>query len=218
MSGVDINIRADIKSITRDLDRLAYQQLPYATALALTGLAKRVQAGETANLTSVFDRPVPFTMKAFGVIAARKDTLTATVFAKDIQAKYLAPSEFGETQYLGAGKKIRTPADIQLNAYGNIPKGKIAQLLARPDVFMATIKGVNGIWQRPTKTAPQGAVRGKRRGGPKPVDRLTLLLAFTAPKAVKTKLEYHQHAQMIVDQYWQTEFAWAMAQAKATAK
>lgn len=214
---ISISVEADVKKVTKDLSSLAYEQVPFGTAFALTSLAKRIRDAETKALSSVFDRPVPFTLGAFGVISARKSTLEAIVFAKDIQAKYLAPSEFGEPQYLGAGKAIRTPVAVQTDASGNLPKDKIKQLLAQPDVFMAKIGNINGIWQR----QPKAKFAGKRvvRAGPAiKAAKPKLLIAFTKPKQIKTHLEYRERAEQIVDTYFTADFAAGMERALATAK
>ena len=49
---VTISIRADMKVLERKLDDFTAKQLPFATALALTNLAKLVQAGERRRDTS----------------------------------------------------------------------------------------------------------------------------------------------------------------------
>ncbi len=214
---VTISIRADVKGLQRQLDRLANSQLPFATALALTALAKRVAASETAALSTVFENPTAFTKRAFGVLPARKATLTAVVFAKDIQAAYLAPSEQGTPQYLGKGRRIRTPVNINTNVSGNIPKGSIQRLLARPGVFLGTINGVNGLWQR--VGSPKRAGRRTRRiaGNERP-HKLRLLVAFTRPKPISTRLEYHQRARAVIAAGFDEEFSVAMRRALATVR
>lgn len=232
---ITLSVRSNLKAVTKALTDLERTQLPYATALALTGIAKRVQSAETAAIAAVFDRPNAFTQRAVGMTRATKATLTATVFVKDAQAKYLEPQEAGGPQFLGGGKRIRTPVDIKLNASGNIAAGQIKRLLARPDVFIGTVKGVSGLWQRP--------VRGKRRrvsrrkllnhGGLYGADGgsgtkgalnsdagfltgLTLLVAFTRPAVVTARFHYHERAAAIVAATFATEFGAAMTKALAT--
>jgi hypothetical protein len=216
MSPVTLNIQADIKRLSRELDRLAYSQMPFATALALTGLAKRVQADETEALGEVFDNPVAFTMRAFAIIPARKSNLTATVFAKDIQAEYLKPSEEeGTPQALGKGRRIRTPVDIGVNASGDIPKGAIKRLLAKPGVFLATIDGVSGLWQRMDARKGRGR-RAKTAAASARPHKLKLLIAFTRPKPVKTRLDYRSRAAQVVAAHTDEEFSVAMRRALST--
>ena len=66
------------------------------------------------------------------------------------------------------------PVNIRLNKYGNIPSKaqgkKIRALLAKPNVFQGSVRGVSGIWQRTNKNKKlkllirlEDKVRYKRR-------------------------------------------------------
>lgn len=208
---VAISVRADVKQLQRQLDVLAKQQIPFATMLAVNATAARVVKEETDALDKVFDRPTPFTKRAFTMIRARKSNLTAMVYAREIQARYLEPSEVGGPQYLGSGKKIRTPVDIKLDSYGNIPRGAIQRALAKPNVFVGHVNGVGGLWER----LP---VRGRGRKGAAPGQQLRLLVAFTRPKVVKTRLGYRERAVATARAYFSTAFQLAIKQALATAR
>ena len=144
MPTITIDTRAAMKDLQRGLTRLQTEQIPYATALALTDIAGRIAWSEQLQLSKTFDNPTPFTRKAFGVRPARKSSLTATVFAKDRQAAYLEPYTFGGKQVLFSKKAILTPADINLNAYGNLPRGKLKSLKGRPDVFIGAVRSKRG--------------------------------------------------------------------------
>jgi len=94
MSGpFDISIRSNLKEITKSLSVLANKQIAFATAQALTELAKEVQADEIENIATTLKKPKPFTQKSVGMQGARKDTLRASVFVRPVSAKYLAPYE-----------------------------------------------------------------------------------------------------------------------------
>ena len=73
----DISVHANVKEISRSLSRLAHSQINFATAQALTALAKEVQADEIRNIATTFSKPKPFTQKSVGIQGARKDTLQA---------------------------------------------------------------------------------------------------------------------------------------------
>lgn len=196
---MNIDISVDIRDATRRL-RGVEDQIPFASARAATTLAKTVQATETKALPDIFDKPTPFTMKAFGVKAARKTDLTAEVFAKDRQAAYLMPSEAGTPQYLGRGRKIRTPVDIGLNQYGNIPRRKIASLANKDGYFLGVIHGINALWKR------------KGRG------HVELMVAFTNPVPIKTRLHFHRRAELVVAANVRKVFGEALASAVETRK
>ena len=161
---VDFYVRSNIKEFTRKLDDFSLRQVPFATAMALTAVAKKVHAAETAALSSVLKkRPTPFTKNAFGVLPARKSTLTAVVYAKAIQGKYLAPSEFGGPQIIRRVALLK-PEDIKLNAYGNIPYKKLQQLKARKDIFIISRdnnpRGMTpGVYQRMPGPHKKGSLK-----------------------------------------------------------
>lgn len=219
---IKISIRADTRALERQLTKLARTQVPFAIALAINAVAKRVVQGETEALSQVFDAPRAFTKSAFtqapsfGGAYATKRSPTAIITAKPLQAAYLAPSEDGTPQSLGQGKKIRTPVNVRTSAGGNIPKDELRRLFAEPDVFLGEVRGVNGIWQRPSPPRPKGAP--KRRLKSNTTGRLKLLVAFTRPVQVKTKLGYRERAEMIVQKHFNTDFDAAIAKALASAR
>lgn len=194
-----IDISVDVANATARL-RGIQDQIPFATARAATTLAKQVKEQETEALPSIFDRPTPFTMKAFGITSATKSSLTAEVFAKDRQAKYLAPSQFGTPQFLGKGKKIRVPEDVALNQYGNIPRNKIRSLLGKKGYFLGVIHGQNGLWKR------------NGRG------HVKLMIAFDNPVPVKTRLDFFGRARKVVSANVRKVFDDALADAVRTRK
>jgi hypothetical protein len=219
---VELSIRVDVKPLTKALYGLEREQIPFATAQALTAVAKLVKAGETAGFDSTFKNPTPFTMNAIGVTPARKATLTATVFVKDIQAVYLAPFAFGGTQALGNKRAILTPRDVAVNQYGNIPKGRIAALRGRPDIYIGEVrtkggKVISGVWQRVGLTRT-GKRRRIKAGVKQPPGQLKLLIQFTNPAPVTHQLDYMTRAKAIVDRNLGAEWSKAIAAALSTAR
>ena len=220
MAFADISIRSNVKQMQKKLDAFASKQIPFATSLALTAIAKNVQVAEKLALPRVFDRPTPFTMNSIGVRAARKDNLQAIVYVKDIAASYLAPYEFGGMQKLN-GKALLNPKNVQENQYGNIPRRLLAQLKARSDVFIGPVKTrkgeiINGVWQRPIATAPLAGRRGLRKTNS--TDHLKLLIRFGDAQPVKKHLGYRARAQKVVNATFDAEFSAALAKAMATAR
>ena len=74
---------------------LVSDQVPYATAVALTKTAQDAARELNAELPRYLDNPTPFTRNAFTLKRATKRDLNAIVFAKDVQAKYLRYQVFG---------------------------------------------------------------------------------------------------------------------------
>ncbi len=227
-----INLRSNIKQIEGKLSAFAYKQLPFAQAQALTALAKRVVVAEQANEEKVLDRPKPFTKGALGVIRADKRRQTATVFLKDITARYLEPYEFGGHNVLNS-KAVLTPVDAKkdLDQFGNLPRNFMKRLKGRADIYVGPIKTksgtINGVWQRTTDAAAvriarvgkNGQVRiGKTRKSLNDTGKLKLLIRFTDAHAAKQHLGWFGVAQHVISKEFNREFGKALAKAMATAK
>jgi hypothetical protein len=222
---VSINVRVDLKAITRSLDVLARQQVPFAAATALTALARRVQEAEKAGLKEKLNRPTPFTINSVGVRSARKDNLTALVFVRDIAASYLEPFEFGGRHKLNS-QALLNPKDIKVNQYGNLPRTQLQRLKGRADIFIGAIvtaRGVkiSGVWQRLALTR-SGGKRRKRAGRGSTYSQeqgpLKLLIRFGDALEVHQTIGYRARAAKIVHDAFAAEFGAAMAKALATAR
>lgn len=205
---VEISVRYDVKELTKKLSALAYKQVGYATALALTAIAKEVQADEIKNIASTFKQPKPFTQNSVGVQGARKDTLTAIIFVRPIAAKYLAPYEEGGSHVL-SGRALLNPKNIKLDKYGQLPRKVLERLKARPDIFIGPVKtkagSVNGVWQR---------IPAKK----KLPAHLKLLIRFGDALAVTKRLNYRSRAQAIVNRRFNAVFGESIGRALATAR
>ncbi|MDY7560205.1 hypothetical protein [Pseudomonas sp. AB6] len=217
---MDISVRANVKDLQKTLTALANKQIKFATALALTTIAKEVQADEIHNISLVFKKPKPFTQKSVGVKGARKDNLTAIVFVRPIAAKYLEPYEVGGLHVL-SGRALLNPKDIKLNAYGQLPRNVLERLKARKDIFIGPVKtksgSVNGVWQRIPPKEGQKARRGRAASVAQP-GHLKLIIRFGDPIIVNKRLNYRSRAQAIVNRRFNAVFGDAMAKALATAK
>ncbi|PMQ04174.1 hypothetical protein DyAD56_15915 [Dyella sp. AD56] len=205
---IEISVKANVKAVTKSLSALAYKQIGFATATALTMLAKEVAITESANIAATFKKPKPFTVKSIGVHGARKDSLVAKVYVKPIAQKYLLPYETGGQHEL-PGRALLNPKNIRLDQYGQLTRSTLQRLKARSDVFIGPVKtahgDVNGVWQRiPAK-------RGKKAS-------LKLLIRFGDALPVPKRLNYRSHAQMIIDRRFNAVFGAAMAKAMATAR
>ncbi|HEY1927604.1 MAG TPA: hypothetical protein VGG92_09075 [Caulobacteraceae bacterium] len=217
-----ISVRSNIKELSRGLHGLAREQIPFATALMLTDLASKVAKGETQGMESTFDRPTPFTLKGMGVKAAKKSDLTASVFVKDAQARYLEPylKPGGGVQVLGKNRVILMPIDVARNQYGNIPRGQLRQLKGRSDIFIGSVKTksgeIYGVWQRPTR--PDVGRHGRKGRAVNTSGHLQLLVRFTAPAQVGHNLGYEGRAQKVIDDQAAKSWDAAITKALATAR
>ena len=130
------NVSVDTSQLQRRLSALP-GQVRFATAYMLTQLAKDGREAATKRIGEAFDRPVRFTQSAITIKPATKTSLTSVVFAKDIQANYLAIQETGGERRPEPGAPIIVPVNIRLNTAGNIPRGKVRREVAKPTTFVS---------------------------------------------------------------------------------
>jgi hypothetical protein len=143
---------AGLARMGRDLQSLR-RQVDFAQIVARTRTAQDVRRAEQAEMRRVFDRPKPWTLGSVYVKPATKRDPVATVWLKDDRAasnagapaaKYLAPQiEGGDRRakayerilqrsgYLPAGWVTAPGPAARLDAYGNISKGQITQVLSQ---------------------------------------------------------------------------------------
>lgn len=211
---------AGIKELSAQL-RSLQKQIPFATAQALTSVARKIQAAEKKAFQRRLENPTPFTVNAVGSVGARRDNLTAKVFVKDIAADYLEPFEFGGEHKLNS-QALLNPKNIKLNKYGNLTRTKMAQLKARPDVFIGEVNGINGVWQRmkPKKSKGVKRRRRSRSGASAPAKQgpLKLLIRFGNALPVHASLGYMERAEKMAANLMQAEVSQAINAALASAK
>ncbi|WP_428492149.1 hypothetical protein [Rhodopila sp.] len=214
---ISINVTADIKKATAQLNEIAKRQIPFATSQALNSLAFSVQKAERFNIQSTLAHPRPFTANSVQVQKATKATQTATVFIRPEVAKYLEPFEVGGLHVLpGKGATLLNPKNVGLDQYGQLTKNKLNQLAARPDVFVGKVNGVSGFWQRlpVTKT-----VRSRTaRVGQKVVHHLKLLIRFGDALPVTKRLGFGVLGAKVVAADFTAAFGAALIKALRTAK
>jgi hypothetical protein len=230
---MQINVKSNLAAIEKKISAAAFKQIPFAAAQTLTALGRLVAQAEKVNEASVLDRPKPFTQDAVGVIGATSKSQQATVFLKDITARYLAPYEFGGPNALNS-KAVLTPiaATTDLDQFGNLPRNWMAKLRGRKDIFIGTIRTkngpVNGVWQRSvedgaavsvTKLTKKGVLRTtKTRRGTNTSGKMKLLVKFTDAHAVKQHLGWFDVADRVVKRHFDSVMGKNLARALASAK
>ena len=190
---------ADIKDLSAELQSLK-KQIPFATAQALTNVARQIAVAEKAAFQRKLENPTPSPVNSVGSVGARRDSLTAKVYVRDIAAGYLEPFEFGGVHKLN-GQALLNPKDIKLNKYGNLSRNKLSQLKAKSNVFIGDVDGINGVWQRvKAKKGRKGKKRQKRsaNGTRRARDKHPmpkLLIRFGDALPVKPTLGYMDRAE-----------------------
>lgn len=242
-----INFRNNIKAFQAKMSETARKQVPFATAQALTQLAREVMPALKQAERTELDRPTPFTQNALRVLPARKDALTARVVVTDKIARYLSPYEFGGVNALNSSVLLKPIAEVSnLDQFGNIPRYRMDRLRARSDVFVGIVKTkagpIYGVWQRPTNvdgagraalvpTAPvklnkktgrlekvAGAKLRRTRKGGQSTGRLKLLIKFTPAHPIRQNLKWFDTAEGIVTKRFNKVFGAALAKAIGSPK
>ena len=142
-----ITIKVDTSAVSRQLDALE-KQIPFAKAAAVNDLAFQAMRAENAAMATVFAHPRPFTQHAAQVERkATKANPSAIVSLRPAQERYLAPYEFGGLHVL-PGQALLEPVAARIDQYGQLPKGTAKRLAAMPNVFVGTLHGETGFFQR----------------------------------------------------------------------
>ncbi|HCI5706254.1 TPA: hypothetical protein RGP47_001203 [Klebsiella pneumoniae] len=209
-----------LKDLSRQLKQLQ-KQIPFATAQVMTSVVRDIAAAQKVALGRKLESPTPFTVNSVGSAGARKNNLRAKVFVRDVAAEYLEPFEFGGEHKLNS-QALLNPKNIKLNKYGNMPRNKLSQLKAKPNVFVGEVNGVDAVWQRrkPKKAKKKRARRsanGTRR--PKRKQRAPkLLVRFGDALPVTPVLGYMDRSKAMAEALMPAALSRAIADAIKTAK
>jgi hypothetical protein len=244
-----VKVEVDLSQV-RDSVANWQKQARYATAVALTRTAWDVAGSETQEVGRVFDRPTPQTQKSFVVDKATKDDLTATVSMKT-RAQGLPADEYLDAEVVGGRRAMKRseimlqaagilPAGMQtapgtgakLDAYGNMARGQMAQILSYFQTYGITVLNsprmnmtakktaavkknggyfVVSVDGTKTKLAP-GIWMRDSSGGIKPI------LMFIRPPSYKKRFDFEQVGAKQVVATFNDRFEAAWADAVRTAR
>ena len=228
-------IKVEIQGLQATMARLGNQakQVRYATAVALTRTARKVADAMPAAMERDLDRPTPFTKRGLFVQYATKANLTAVVGFKDRQAGYMKYQITGGTRQPTA-RGIKLPGNIELNSFGNIPKGMIDKLkkAAQDGSLSKTLTRRLGVGDRRKGAAPIQLFYGKpvgrgwekapmgiwRRIPGKPGKLVPVVVFEDTPAKYRKRFDFHKEAGRVVGREWARQFSAAFADAMRTAR
>ena len=169
---MQIQLKADTKQLTKHLNFIQRQQVPFATSNALNAVAFDARAAIQTALPKKLDRPTKGLIKSVIVEKSKKKHLIARV---GFAGKGLGSSKWAETPAVimarliaggtrkPKGKAILVPIvkNIKTNAYGNLPRKKVASLLGKPTrYFSGKPKGRDaGVYERINKKGKSGKLK-----------------------------------------------------------
>lgn len=212
---------AGIKEFSSQLQTLK-KQIPFAMAQAMTSVVRQIESAQKTAFQRHLENPTPFTVNSVKSVGAKKTNLVAKVFVMKTAASYLEPFEFGGEHKLN-GKALLNPKNIKLNKYGNLTHNKMAQLKAKPNVFIGDVDGTNGVWQRTkAKISKKGKKRRKRSVNGSRQSRVKmpapkLLIRFGDALPVNPTLGYFERANEMASALMPGELSRAIAMALKTA-
>lgn len=160
---MQLHLTTAIRPFGKDIEK----RFRKAAGTALTRVAWDVRERLHTDMRGVFDRPTPFTLRAFRVQQANYTGLEAVVYAAPMQARYLRHEvEGGERSTKGFEKRMKLfggevalpAAGAKLNQYGNMSLAFIKRVAgdtnttgAAKRFFTGTPRGGNrkaGVWAR----------------------------------------------------------------------
>ncbi|MFZ3141157.1 hypothetical protein [Polaromonas sp.] len=176
---ITFSVKSDLEATVSQWARVAGDQMPFATALALTQTAKAAKEEIERQMPSLIDRPTPYTMKGFRLYPATKVKLLAEVdfrpaFGRGTAARdYLAPLVFGgerklkafersleRTGLLPSGYAAVPGSAAKVDAFGNMSRGQIVQIVSYFKAF-----GEQGYRANMTDKRRASLARGNKRTG-----------------------------------------------------
>jgi hypothetical protein len=206
------------------------KQVKFATAVALTKTALEAKEAMPAAMEKALDKPTPFTKRGIFTRRATPANLEAVVGIMDAQANYLRYQIEGGTRLPGAGG-LRLPAAINVDEFGNIPKGLIKKLIAIANkekklgkVKARRIKVSNKVdlfygdpEDNGRRPMPRGIYKridlGNGRG------QLIPLVVFPVVSAkYRPRFNFEKEVAAVVAKEWDKQFAEAFAYAERTAR
>lgn len=182
---MQIAVTHTINEVLPKLEKFSSKQAPFSIAKALTRIAVKARTNANKATRQYFDRPVPFTQRAFKFKSANKQTLEAMVYADRLQARYLAFGILGGARRLkgferkfGEDQAVVPTRNIKVNSSGNIPLSTIKRLQSQPKrYFVGTPTGGNrpaGVYERTNKNTKLRALAIFKEQNPKYRKRLPL--------------------------------------------
>lgn len=144
--GLQINVRSTFPQLQAAIEKGA-NQVPFATAMAINAVGELGRVAVRSEMKSVFDRPTDWVLNSLRLERASKARLSATVWFKEAGSagagdSTVAPHIFGgarrfkpmEARLRGIGLLpdgwLAVPGEAAvLDAFGNMSRGQISQLL-----------------------------------------------------------------------------------------
>lgn len=117
-----INVSHNIADVERELSRIARDQLPFATALAITRTAKIIDRELAGEMRGALDNPTPYIAKSTFSTSATKRDLNATIGMRDQASRGASPAQYVQEHFTGTARGMK-PYEVALQSIGALPSG-----------------------------------------------------------------------------------------------
>jgi len=221
---MQIDIRSDVKELTKSLNRIQRKQIPFATSRAINTLAFDVRKTLQDGLDIHMDRPTPYTKRGVQVEKSTKIDLVVEVgfrsktFGKGqgstTQASYMKRQiEGGTRKARSKAIPVPVPKNLKTNKYGSIVRGKIKRLLQDKDKYFSGVpKGIGdapGIWQR----MPANSKRKKNQGG-----KIRMVIAWEPKTQYSERFPFKRIVETTIRTNFRRRFDFELREALKTAR
>ena len=144
---MQINVKSNIKEITKFTTTVQKKQIPFATSVAINNTLFDLKKEMAKQMDKKLDRPTPFTKRGFFINKAKKNLLVGVLLMKDIVANYMQYQIEGGTRTTGKQIPVPYKPNARLNKFGNII-GKRTGLIKKNTQFIGNVSGTEGVYER----------------------------------------------------------------------
>jgi len=239
-----VSATSNADDLERRLNNVFARQIPFATALGLTRTAQKIREAERAEAQRVFDRPTPFTLNAFRVVPATKETQVAEVRYRDpaiwARRHYLETQTHGGTRGMtglerrlrfdlrevGAFEAIIPTSLAAKDAYGNWSAGERNRVLSALNAQLDPLSNSTDRSKRRGGKWKRFEYKLGRVGAANNVAILRTRNGFADPIALfvrkrpqyRPRFEFYEVGARTFNAVYPAEFEAAMTRALATAR
>lgn len=164
-----LDIRTNFDQVEAALN-IAQRQVPFALSRALNLTGRDVISAEREEMSSVFDRPTPFTLNSLRLRPATKQELVAVVEVRDSNRPnhYILPQIHGgprlqkrfeqllvQRGVMKADERAVPALGAELDSYGNMSRGQIVRILSQLQTFNLAGSDANATNSKRSKAKRQ---------------------------------------------------------------
>lgn len=200
---MEISVKSNVKQLQQKFSRFHRDQVPFATASALTKTVQAAQRGIQEQIPNRFNVTKKWWLKqqptGVKIKPATKRQLWATVFTN----AYFAPlQEDGGTKKPFKGSRLAVPTD-NVRAKKRRRSGGVREVIDRPKTFFGKTKtGKTALYRRRTKNA-------------RPIE---LLYVFSPTARITRRFRFKDTARAVAEKQFNRNFTKQMIQAIRTAR